>query len=508
MPGNHEFDYGVDRLMELAAGAEFPYLSCNFTGLAAGEPVFQPYALLDYGDTTVGYVGICTPESLTKTDPTYFRDEAGEAVYGFRQGGDGQELYDCVQAAVDQARAGGADYVVAVGHLGNEGISAQWSSQAVIAHTTGIDVFLDGHSHEQYERTLPNREGKDVVLAQTGTGLTAIGQVILDPVTGEIQAELVAGYAGRDPEMEEEIAAVQAQYEEQLSQVVGSTDVALVTTDPATGEYWVRSRETNLGDFCADAYRAVMGADIAFVNGGGIRAELAPGEVTYGDILDLHPYGNALCLVEATGQQILDALEMGARKYPQTSGGFLQVSGLTYTIDAAVPSSVVVDENGAFQSVDGPRRVTGVKVGGQPLELDRVYTLASHNYMLKSGGDGYTMFQGCTLLKDETVLDNQALIRYLGQILEGDLSAYSAPGGQGRIQIAETAEETGGAPAEPEEPAAGARIYVVQPGDCLWTIAWQELGGGLRWVEIYDANRDQIQDPDRIQAGMELELPA
>lgn len=231
-------------------------------------------------------------------------------------------------------------------------------------------------------------------------------------------------------------------------------------------------------------------------------------EVTYGDILDLHPYGNALCLVEATGQQILDALEMGARKYPQTSGGFLQVSGLTYTIDAAVPSSVVVDENGAFQSVDGPRRVTGVKVGGQPLELDRVYTLASHNYMLKSGGDGYTMFQGCTLLKDETVLDNQALIRYLGQILEGDLSAYSAPGGQGRIQIAETAEETGGAPAEPEEPAAGARIYVVQPGDCLWTIARQELGGGLRWVEIYDANRDQIQDPDRIQAGMELELPA
>ena len=232
VPGNHEFDYGVDRLMELAAGAEFPYLSCNFTGLAAGEPVFQPYALLDYGDTTVGYVGICTPESLTKTDPTYFRDEAGEAVYGFRQGGDGQELYDCVQAAVDQARAGGADYVVAVGHLGNEGISAQWSSQAVIAHTTGIDVFLDGHSHEQYERTLPNREGKDVVLAQTGTGLTAIGQVILDPVTGEIQAELVAGYAGRDPEMEEEIAAVQAQYEEQLSQVVGSTDVALVTTRP------------------------------------------------------------------------------------------------------------------------------------------------------------------------------------------------------------------------------------------------------------------------------------
>ena len=105
-------------------------------------------------------------------------------MYGFRQGGDGQELYDCVQAAVDQARAEGADYVVAVGHLGNEGISAQWSSQAVIAHTTGIDVFLDGHSHEQYERTLPNREGKDVVLAQTGTGLTAIGQVILDPVTG------------------------------------------------------------------------------------------------------------------------------------------------------------------------------------------------------------------------------------------------------------------------------------------------------------------------------------
>ena len=152
--------------------------------------------------------------------------------------------------------------------------------------------------------------------------------------------------------------------------------------------------------------------------------------------------------------------------------------------------------------------MTGVKVGGQPLELDRVYTLASHNYMLKSGGDGYTMFQGCTLLKDETVLDNQALIRYLGQILEGDLSAYSAPGDRAASRSRRRRRRPAGAPAEPEEPAAGARIYVVQPGDCLWTIARQELGGGLRWVEIYDANRDQIQDPDRIQAGMELELPA
>ena len=149
-----------------------------------------------------------------------------------------------------------------------------------------------------------------------------------------------------------------------------------------------------------------------------------------------------------------------------------------------------------------------MKVGGQPLELDRVYTLASHNYMLKSGGDGYTMFQGCTLLKDETVLDNQALIRYLGQILEGDLSAYSAPGGQGRIQIAETAEETGGTPAEPEEPAAGARIYVVQPGDCLWTIARKAYGNGQKWEKIFEANRDEIRDPAMIQIGQVLTLPA
>lgn len=122
--------------------------------------------------------------------------------------------------------------------------------------------------------------------------------------------------------MEEEIAAVQAQYEEQLSQVVGSTDVALVTTDPATGEYWVRSRETNLGDFCADAYRAVMGADIAFVNGGGIRAELAPGGGHLWGHPGPAPLWQRLCLVEATGQQILDALEMGARKYPQTQRRF------------------------------------------------------------------------------------------------------------------------------------------------------------------------------------------
>lgn len=168
VPGNHEFDYGVDRLMELAAGAEFPYLSCNFTGLAAGEPVFQPYALLDYGDTTVGYVGICDPGEPDQDRPHLLPGtRPGRRCTASGREETDRSCMDCVQAAVDQARAEGADYVVAVGHLGNEGISAQWSSQAVIAHTTGIDVSLDGHSHEQYERTLPNREGKDVVLAQT-----------------------------------------------------------------------------------------------------------------------------------------------------------------------------------------------------------------------------------------------------------------------------------------------------------------------------------------------------
>ena len=459
IPGNHEFDYGMDNFLTLAKEkAEYTYLCCNFTDLE-GNAVLDAYKVVDYGDVSVGYVGIDTPESFTKSTPTYFQDAEGNYIYSFSQGNEGADLYAAVQKAVDAAVADGADYVVALGHLGNEGSTDVWTSKSVIANTTGIDVFIDGHSHETYDETVQNKDGEDVVLAQTGTKLANIGKVVIDTKTGDITAELVSGYEKQDETVAAYVAGVNEEFAGVLQEVVAKSDVALTTLDPATGERAVRNAETNLGDLCTDAYRVLLGADIAFVNGGGIRADIAAGDITYEDIINVHPFGNEACLVETTGQDILDALEMGARLYPEENGGFLQVSGISYTIDASVPSSVVLSDEGEFVKVDGDYRVKDVMVGDEPLDVTKTYTLASHNYMLKSGGDGFVMFKDDTVLKDCVMIDNQVLINYIVDELGGVVSAdYAEP--QGRITIvnADSAAETPEEPAEPEAPADWADV--------------------------------------------------
>ena len=232
------------------------------------------------------------------------------------------------------------------------------------------------------------------------------------------------------------IKQIQAQYSESLKTVLGSTSVDLTIKDPATGERAVRSAETNLGDLCADAYRYQLGADIGLMNGGGVRDSIAAGTITYNDTLKVFPFGNMGCVVEATGQQIKDALEMASKDCPTENGGFLQVSGLTYTVDTSIPSSVKVDEKGNFQGVSGAYRVTDIKVGEEPLDVNKTYTVASHNYMLKSGGDGMVMFNGSKVVKDDVMVDVDVLSSYISEKLGGVVGEeYANPAGQGRIII-------------------------------------------------------------------------
>lgn len=434
IPGNHEFDYGMDNFLDLAKNkAEYPYLCCNFTDLE-GNAIFDPYKILTYGDVKVAYVGIDTPETFTKSTPTYFQNEKGEYIYSFQQGNSGKDLYAAVQKAVDAAKAEGADYVVAMGHLGDNGSTEEWKAQTVIANTNGIDVFIDGHSHEQIEKTVANKDGQEVVWAQTGTKLANIGKIVIDTTTKEITHELVSGYAKQDEDVAKFVKEKNDAFEAQLQEVVATNEVLLTTKD-ANGTRLVRSGETNLGDLCADAYRVMLGADVAFVNGGGVRADIAAGNVTYQNIIDVHPFGNEGCVVETTGQNILDALEFGSKNYPEESGGFLQVSGLTYTIDATIPSSVTMNDEKEFVSVDGDYRVKDVMVNGEPLDVNKTYTLASHNYMLKDGGDGFVMFKNDKLLKDCVMIDNAILINYIKDELKGTVTAEQYAEPQGRITI-------------------------------------------------------------------------
>ena len=436
IPGNHEYDYGMERFFELVEMADFPYISANFMDLKTNKPVFDAYEMVTYGSVKVAFVGVTTPESFTKSTPAYFQDEDGNYIYGFCEGGSGKDMYDAVQKAVDDATAAGADHVIVIAHLGIDDASKPWTSKELIANTTGVDAVIDGHSHSTIDgEKIANKSGDDVVLVQAGTKLSGISKVVIK-ADGTLDAEVVADYEDIDEETDAFIKDIQSTFEEDLKKVVAKTDVELYESDPKTGKRLVRHRETNLGDLCADAYRTLLDADVAFVNGGGIRTSIPAGDITYGQIIAVHPFGNAACLIETTGQQILDALELGSRATPVEVGGFLHVSGLTYTIDTTIEASVVLDDKGSFVEVSGARRVKDVKIGGVVIDPTATYKLASHNYMLKSGGDGYTMFAGDKLLQDEVLIDNQVLINYIVEELGGVVgAAYANPYGQGRIAI-------------------------------------------------------------------------
>ena len=452
IPGNHEFDYGMDRFLELAKKARFPYISCNFN--KEGELVFEPYVIKEFDGVKVAFVGVTTPKTITSSTPKYFQDDAGNYIYGFMQDDTGEGVYNAVQTAVDAARENGARYVVALGHVGNEETCAPWTYADIIANTTGIDAFLDGHSHDTDQVTMKNADGVDVVRSACGTKLGGVGWLKIEAATGKLTTGLYTwDNAVSAPELlgiqnnaSQAVKAATTALNQKLGQKVAKSAVDLTIYDPEAVDQSgkpiriVRNAETNLGDLCADAYRDQSGADIAFVNGGGVRTSLKAGDITLGDILKVHPFGNAMCVVEATGQQILDALEFGARNVPGENGGFLQVSGLTYEIHTYIESTATTDSNGMFTGVTGEYRVKNVMVDGKPLELDKVYTLASHNYMLKNGGDGFNMFMDCKLLVDESMLDNQVLINYISGTLEGVIGQeYADPYGQGRIVAVETA---------------------------------------------------------------------
>lgn len=431
-PGNHEFDYGMDQFNKLVEKADFDYISCNFVD-KDGNPVLKPYVIKEADGVKIAFVGISTPKTITTSTPTYFQDGNGNYIYSFMQDDTGEKLYAAVQSAVDAARKEGAKYVIAMAHLGIEADCQPWTSSDVIVNTSGIDVVLDGHSHSTIAGDIvKNKEGKDVILTSTGTKLANIGCLTIT-ADGKLSTALI-----NDDGMSDTIAEIKSGYEEIVNTVVASTKVELTVNDPVSGERMVRRQETNLGDLCADAYRAMSGADIAVVNGGGIRVSIPAGDITYGQIIAVHPFGNEMCVVEATGQQILDALEMGARNAPGECGGFLQVSGMSYEIDLNVEPTVEVNADGMFTGVSGEYRVKNVKVGDEPLDLAKTYTLASHNYMLKSAGDGMAMFQGCTLLQDSVMIDNQVLINYIVDVLGGVVGEdYADPYGQGRITVIE-----------------------------------------------------------------------
>lgn len=448
--GNHEFDYGMEQLQSLIEKSEAQYLGCNISYTGSDENALaqlESYELIEYGDTAVGFVGISTPHSISSSTPAYFMDASGEFVYDFC-GGDGTEFYENVQENVDKCLEEGADYVVALAHLGDTEEMTPYSSVELIQNTVGINAVLDGHAHSVIPcRMEKNKEGEEVLISSTGTKLENIGQLVITS-DGILTTSLISKYQEKDAEMEETIQKIKTSYEADLGKVVAVSDTVLSCND-ANGARMVRNRETAIGNFCADAYRYITQADIAFVNGGGIRADLPEGEITYADILAVHPFGNSICLVKSTGQEILDALEVACAATQAEAadgenaigedGSFQQVSGMRFTIDTSIESSVEMDENGMLSAITGERRVKDAQVlteDGSYIALDpeKEYTVASHNHLIKDCGGGINVFADNELLIDEGAADYDVLIAYLTEKLDGQLGElYSDV--EGRITV-------------------------------------------------------------------------
>lgn len=454
IPGNHEFDYGMEVFLNLAQDeADYKYISSNFHYLPTLKPVFVPYAIEDTGDYQIAFVGISTPETITKSTPEYFKDENGNFVYGFPLypgGMTNEALYENVQKSVDDAIADGADIVVAVGHTGILETNEGWKSTDIIANTDGIDYYIDAHSHETTESALyKNVNNEDVILSSTGTKFANFGVLTISGSTADFE---LVNPDTVDVEAMSETAktaynTVKAKvdgYNEEIAYLfekIGTSEANLVAYD-SDMSWAVRKRETNAGDFVADAYRSVTGADVAIANGGGIRADVEIGDVSRKNLMDVNAFNNGMCVVEVTGQQLIDVLEHGARACPESLGGFFQVSGVTFEIHTYTDSPVICDSLGNFIGINETkeRRVKNVLVGGEPVDPAKTYTLAGSTYVLTQGGDGLTMLDGAKVVqKDDLPCDSEMLIKYFIEILDGVISAekYGNSEGDGRIKIVE-----------------------------------------------------------------------
>lgn len=453
VPGNHEFDYGVGRLLEIAEKeAEFTYICSNFYSLEENEPVFSPYVIEEGANgERIALIGISTPETLTKSSPDSFKNENGEFIYAFPSSPDemtDEMLYDNVQKSVDSAKADGADIVIAIGHMGIKESKDGWKSTDIIGNTHGIDIFIDAHSHETIEGDIyKNKLDEDVILTSTGTKFADFGELTISEGT-EISTRLidtrsldVDALGSEAVTVFNEIQAYSTEVDEEVSfyfDPIGITQAKLIAAD-SDGVRIIRKQETNMGDFVTDAFCFTTGSEIALANSGGVRSVLNIGNVSRLDLMNVFPYGNTLCVAKLSGQQIVDALEYGARLYPELSGSFLQVSSsLSYEIDVFLESPVIVDSLDNFAGIkEGmPRRVKNVMYLGEPIDLDRIYTVTASKFVVEQGGDGFLMFKGAETT-DVNERDYETLIKYVISGLDGFISSekYGNPNGEGRIKI-------------------------------------------------------------------------
>ena len=417
-PGNHEFDYGYPNLKTLAGEADFPILAANVrydNAAALGDQT--TFTTTD--GKKIGIFGLDTPETATKAHPDKIKGVSFLAA---------QEMFDCAQAQVDALKADGCDYIICLGHLGIDAESTGNRSIDLLEKVTGIDVFIDGHSHSTLEeiKEATNGTGKvgDTVLTSTGTKLANVGMVDISPdgtistsslATSELTVTPDAKVVARAEEIQKEIDA-------DYGTVFAKTEVAL------DGEKAnVRTGETNLGDLIADAmlWQAGLldeGVDAAVTNGGGIRASIAAGDITKKDINTVLPFGNTLYVVKVTGAELLEALEASTYCTPEAIGGFPQVAGIEFTVNTGAQfDTKELYPGSTYGKPASINRVMIQTVGGEAFNPEETYTIVTNDFM-GAGGDTYYAFKAASSGYDSGVPLDEVVMDYITSELKGVVS--------------------------------------------------------------------------------------
>lgn len=475
-PGNHDFNYGSSTLKEISKNMNFPLISSNIKNKSDNSDFLEDHIIIEKNGVKYGIFGLSTPETAYKTNPKNVTSI---------------EFTNPVEAAKEEVKeleAEGAQVIIALAHLGLDE-SSEYTSKLVAEKVDGIDLIVDGHSHSVLEAGLTVG---DTLIVSTGDYIQNIGVVMIGS-DGAMKADLISAseYTGTDKAVDDKATEYQNEQEKLLSEVVGHTSVYL----DGIREH-VRAGETNLGDFTTDAFRYVTGADIAITNGGGIRASIEIGDISRKDLVTVFPFGNYVVTKKVTGEAILEALELGASTYPEPLGGFLQVSGITYTIDASKLSG---------------KRISDVKVNGVAIDKKAEYLLATNDFII-AGGDGYTMLADFKVENEFGSIED-VLLEYLkekGTINQESANRIKIVGLNAEVpEVTETPEVTEVPEvADTEDESSEDSTYVVQKGDNLWKIAVKLFGDAGKWKKIYEWNKDTIKNPNLIYIGQELRIAA
>jgi len=435
--GNHEFDYGIDQLSKLGETITSKYISSNFCYKKNKTSVYNPYKIIEKGGKKIAFIGVLTPLTFSKTYLSTLRDSNGDAIYDFLTGNNTQELYDRVQENVNKVRKEeGADYVILLTHIGME--LEQYTSDKLLSKIENVDAVLDGHTHLIYNTTKKDINTKDIHISQTGTKLQSIGKLIIKN-DGTIASEIIRVI----PEPSDKTNAIKLTrggkevwvnkdmntfindifnvYKNELSILYGSSEYDLVIRPEGTTDshfIYCRYQECTVGNLLADAFKSAGKSDAAILNGGGVRSGINKGDLTRSQIMSVAPFFNNLIVKMLPGQCILDALEFGVSKHPSASGGFPQVSGISYDIDTSLNSKVETDSQGLFLKITGKRKVTNVKINGEEIDPNKNYSISMSDY-IGNGGDGYTMIAKYEVFKEGLLTDTDAIAYYIKNDLNG-----------------------------------------------------------------------------------------